>query len=42
MESLNVGIYSYDIDSGYCFMVCKKHGRNPIIEVVAMITKGFL
>ncbi len=42
MESMNVGIYSYAVDSSYCLMVCKKHDRNQKILVVAMITKGFL
>ncbi len=42
MESMNVGIYSYDVDNSYCLMVCKKHGRSPKILVIAMITKDLL
>ncbi len=38
MESMNLEIYSYDVDISYCLIVCKKHARNSKILVVAMIT----
>ncbi len=41
MESMNVGIYPYDINGSYCLMAYKKYGRILKMLFIARVTEDF-